>query len=62
MSYFVRRIRSRVGPILFTSEKTVAIKESKTLLKPRGHNISEHSLFANFLQQYLNVLALQTQF
>jgi len=62
MSYFVRRIRRRVGHILFTNEKIVAIKESETLLKPRGHNISEHPLFAKFLQHYLNVLALQRRF
>jgi hypothetical protein len=48
MSYFVLRIRRRVGHILFTSEKIVAIKESETLLKPRGQKISEHPLFAKF--------------
>jgi hypothetical protein len=48
MSYFVRRNRRRVGHILYISEKFVAIKESHTLLKPRGHNISEHPLFVKF--------------
>jgi hypothetical protein len=48
MSYFVRCNRHRVGHILFTSEKIVVIEDSETLLKPRGHNISEHTLFATF--------------
>jgi hypothetical protein len=48
MSYFVRRNRRRVGHILFISEKIVVIKESETLFKTWGHNISEHPLFAKF--------------
>jgi len=62
MSYFVCRNRHRVGYILFISEKTVAIKERETLFKPRGHNISEHPLFAKFVQHCLNVLVMQTLF
>jgi hypothetical protein len=48
MTYFVRHGRRRVCHILFISEGIVAIKESETLLKPWGHNISERPLFAKF--------------
>jgi hypothetical protein len=47
MPYFVRRNRRRVGHILFISEK-LTIKESESLLRPLGHNISEHPLFVKF--------------
>jgi len=48
MSHFVCRNGRLVGHILFTCEKTVAIKQSETLLKPRERNMSEHTLFVKF--------------